>query len=52
MNYYLETEDDYRLALHRFIELSQKTKNEEERQEMLMLIKLMDRYEQQNSPFH
>ena len=52
MNYDLETEEDYRNALLRFIELSEKQKDQEEMTEMFLLMQLMDKYEQHNCTSH
>jgi len=42
----IETEDDYRTALDRFIELCDSRKNDEEIKELFLLIDLMEKYEQ------
>jgi bacterioferritin (cytochrome b1) len=52
MNYDLETEEDYRNALHRFIELCEKPVEQDEIKEIFLLMKLMEKYEQHNCPFH
>jgi len=52
MNYDLETEEDYRNALHRFIQLCENPKDPEEIKEIFLLMKLMEKYEQHNCPFH
>lgn len=52
MNYDLETEEDYRNALHRFIQLSDKSTDQDAIKEMFLLMMLMEKYEQHNCPFH
>jgi hypothetical protein len=44
----IETEDHYREALNRFIELCESDKTEEQIQEMTLLIDLMEKYERSN----
>jgi hypothetical protein len=44
----IETEDDYREALNRFIKLCESKKSDEELKEMLLLIDLMEKYERAN----
>lgn len=48
--YRIETEDDYRDALNRFLQIcdDDKTKNEEALKEMLLLMDLMEKYEREN----
>jgi antitoxin component HigA of HigAB toxin-antitoxin module len=41
----IETEDDYREALNRFIELCESQKTDEDLQELLLLTNLMEKYE-------
>jgi len=47
-NYRIETEDDYREALNRFLEIYDSTKSDEELKEMLLLMNLMEKYEREN----
>ncbi len=42
------TENDYRKALDRFIELCGSEKSDEELKELLLLIDLMEKYEREN----
>ncbi len=44
----IETEDDYRDALNRFIEICSSEKTGEEMKEMFLLIDLMGKYERAN----
>jgi len=44
----IETEDDYRDALNRFIELCESQKTDEDLQELLLLTNLMEKYERAN----
>lgn len=44
----IETEDDYREALNRFIKLCESNKSDDELKEMLLLIDLMEKYERTN----
>ena len=44
----IETEDDYRDALNRFIQICESKKSDEEIQEMFLLIDLMEKYERAN----
>ncbi len=44
----INTEDDYRLALKRFIEICGSQKNSDELDEMLVLMDLMEKYEREN----
>jgi hypothetical protein len=48
MNYEIKTEDDYRDALKRFLEICAEPKDELEVKEMYLLMELMGRYEQEN----
>ncbi|WP_346856358.1 hypothetical protein [uncultured Draconibacterium sp.] len=48
MNYEINTEDDYRDALKRFLEICVAPKDELEVKEMYLLMELMGRYEQEN----
>jgi hypothetical protein len=47
-NYQIETEDEYREALNRFMEIYDSSKSDEELQEMLLLMNLMEKYEREN----
>lgn len=52
MNYEkLETEDEYREALQRFLQLCETQKNEEETEELFLLIQLLGKYEQDNCSY-
>ena len=44
----IKTEDDYREALNRFVELCESPKNNEEYRELYLLIDLMEKYERFN----
>jgi len=44
----IKTEDDYREALNRFIELCEASKTHEEYRELYVLIDLMEKYERIN----
>lgn len=44
----INTEDDYRQALKRFIEICSSQKNSDELDEMLVLMDLMEKYEREN----
>ncbi len=44
----INTEDDYRQALKRFIEICSSQKNGDELNEMLVLMDLMEKYEREN----
>lgn len=44
----IETEDDYRKAMKRFMEICQSQKSEEEMEEMYFLMDLMEKYERAN----
>jgi len=44
----IETEDDYRDALNRFIELCESQKTDEDIKELLLLSDLMKKYERAN----
>ncbi|MCY1721241.1 hypothetical protein OU798_12860 [Prolixibacteraceae bacterium Z1-6] len=48
MNYEIETEDDYRNAMNRFLEICVAPKNENEVKEMYLLMDLMGKYEREN----
>ncbi|HKJ80187.1 MAG TPA: hypothetical protein VKA10_11660 [Prolixibacteraceae bacterium] len=47
-NYRIETEDDYRDALNRFLQICDSDKNEDALKEMLLLMNLMEKYEREN----
>lgn len=44
----INTEDDYRQALKRFIEICGSQKNSDELDEMLVIMDLMEKYEREN----
>jgi len=44
----IETEDDYREALNRFIVLCENQKTDEDLKELLLLTDLMEKYEREN----
>lgn len=44
----IETEEEYREALNRFIELCESQKTDEDLQELLLLTNLMEKYERAN----
>ena len=44
----IETEEDYREALNRFIELCESEKTNEELRELSLLVDLMEKYERMN----
>jgi antitoxin component HigA of HigAB toxin-antitoxin module len=44
----IETEDDYREALNRFIKLCETQKTDEDLKELLLLSDLMGKYEREN----
>jgi len=46
--FFIETEEDYRKALNRFIKLCESKKSDEEIKEMLLLIDIMEKYERAN----
>ncbi len=48
MNYEIETEDDYRNALNRFLEICAAPKDDLEVKEMYLLMDQMGRYEREN----
>ena len=48
INYEIQTEDDYRDALNRFLEICSAPKNDEEVREMYLLMSLMEKYEREN----
>lgn len=44
----IETEDDYREAMNRFIKLCESQKTDEDLKELLLLTDLMEKYEREN----
>ena len=44
----IETEEDYREALNRFVELCESQKNDEDLKELLLITDLMEKYERAN----
>jgi antitoxin component HigA of HigAB toxin-antitoxin module len=44
----IQTEDDYRDALHRFLRLCDIQKTDEDLKELLLLTRLMEKYERAN----
>lgn len=46
--YRIQTEDDYRDALNRFLQICDTDKNEDALKEMLLLMDLMEKYEREN----
>lgn len=46
--YRIDTEDDYREALNRFLQICDSDQSEEKLKEMLLLMNLMEKYERQN----
>lgn len=51
MNYDIETEDDYRDALRRFLQICEAPKDETEVKEMFLLMQLMEKYERANCSY-
>jgi hypothetical protein len=51
MKYEIETEEDYRNALNRFMDICSDPKNEDEIKEMYLLMNLMGKYERQNCSY-
>lgn len=47
----IETEDDYREALKRFLEICEAPKDSEEEKELYVLMDLMEKYERNNCSF-
>ncbi len=47
----IETEDDYRDALKRFLEICETPKDKEEIVELFLLIDLMEKYERENCSY-
>ena len=52
MKHELETEDDYREALGRFLDICSVPKNEEEIKEMHLLMELLEKYERENCSYN
>ena len=52
MNYEIETEDDYREAMKRFLSICEAPKNEDEVKEMYLLMAQMEKYERDNCSFN
>jgi len=50
MDLKVKTEEDYRNALQRFLEISGAPQNKEEMEEMFKLMEKMEEYEQRNCP--
>jgi hypothetical protein len=48
MNYEIKTEDDYREAMNRFLEICHAPKDEDEVKEMYLLMDVMAKYEREN----
>jgi hypothetical protein len=48
MNYDIITEEDYRKALQRFLELCEAEKTEDDVKEMFLLMEIMEKYERDN----
>jgi len=46
--YQIETEDDYREALNRFLKICDSARDDNELKEMLILMDLMEKYEREN----
>ena len=46
--YQIETEDEYREALKRFLRICSTVRSDEELEELLLLMNLMEKYERQN----
>jgi hypothetical protein len=51
MKYEIDTEDDYRNAMNRFLEICSAPKDETEVKEMYLLMDLMGKYERTNCPY-
>lgn len=47
----IETEDDYRDALKRFLEICEAPKNTDEIKELFLLMDLMEKYERNNCSY-
>ncbi|MFV0589819.1 MAG: hypothetical protein ACK5M7_00405 [Draconibacterium sp.] len=52
MIYDIVTDDDYRDALHRFLEICDALKSEDEVKEMFLLMTLMEKYERNSCSFN
>ena len=48
----IETEDDYRDALKRFLEICEAPKDKEEIKELFLLMNLMEKYERENCSYN
>lgn len=48
----IETEDDYRDALKRFLEICEAPKSTSEIKELFLLMDLMKKYERENCPYN
>lgn len=48
----IETEDDYRDALKRFLEICEAPKDREEIKELFLLMNLMEKYERENCSYN
>jgi hypothetical protein len=48
----IDTEDEYREAMNRFLQIGGEPKSEEELLEMYRLMELMEEYEQDNCPYN
>jgi hypothetical protein len=51
MKYEIETEEDYRNAMNRFMDICSDPKDENEIKEMYLLMDLMGKYERQNCSY-
>ena len=47
----IETEDDYRDALKRFLEICESPKDSDEIKELFLLMDLMEKYERENCSY-
>ena len=52
MIYEIVTEDDYRDALNRFLEICESPKDKEEIAELFLLMNLMEKYERENCSYN
>lgn len=48
----IETEDDYRDALKRFLEICEAPKDKEEIKELFLLMDIMEKYERENCSYN
>jgi len=48
----IETEDDYRDALNRLLEISENAKSEDEVKELYLIMYLMEKYERENCSYN